>query len=204
MKEPIIILANGSFPVNAIPLSILNDAGTIICTDGSADKLISYGKTPDIIIGDMDSISSNSHSKTDTIVQSDRQEDTDLEKAVVLCCGKNIKHVIVLGSQGERDDHGFAALFIQSAYYRRISIQLVTDHYTIDCIQGKKTLSSFSGQTVSILPIYPDATIRTKGLKYELNSQPLIAPSQGISNASTGDSFTVETSKSIWVFRSLS
>ena len=54
-KTPFILLANGEFPTHPVPLRFLNSAETIICTDGSADKLLAHGRTPDVIIGDMDS-----------------------------------------------------------------------------------------------------------------------------------------------------
>ncbi len=201
MTESVVILANGCFPTHEIPLSLLTYAGTIICTDGSADKLVSHGKSPDAIIGDMDSISSKPSRQIKTVVQSS-QENTDLEKAVIWCCDQNVKNIVILGSQGERDDHGFASLFIQSAYISKTTIRLVTDYYTIDCVTGEKTFSSFPNQTISILPVQPDAIITTSGLQYNLDHQKLTYPSQGISNRAEDDSFTLHTSKPVWVFRS--
>ena len=51
------ILANGSFPKHKTPLKILNNSKTIICCDGAADILIQKNILPNMIIGDMDSIS---------------------------------------------------------------------------------------------------------------------------------------------------
>ena len=58
-QPPIVILANGLFPSHTYPLQILDEAGTVICTDGSADSLLNLGHTPHIIIGDQDSTSLN-------------------------------------------------------------------------------------------------------------------------------------------------
>ena len=57
-KSPVVILANGAFPISKIPLDQLKSAGTVICTDGSANNLSTLGLTPHVIIGDLDSIDS--------------------------------------------------------------------------------------------------------------------------------------------------
>ena len=58
-SNPVVILVNGEFPSHSLSIHKLNNAGTIICTDGSADKLLADGRTPDVIIGDMDSTKLN-------------------------------------------------------------------------------------------------------------------------------------------------
>ncbi len=55
--KPYIILANGQYPTHPAALNKLHTAGTIICTDGSANKLLENGLAPNVIIGDMDSVS---------------------------------------------------------------------------------------------------------------------------------------------------
>ena len=39
-SKPFIILANGQYPSHPAALNKLQTAGTIICTDGSANKLL--------------------------------------------------------------------------------------------------------------------------------------------------------------------
>ena len=56
MTEYNVILANGEFPTHSYPLKLIKNAKSIICTDGSADKLIKIGYKANIIIGDMDSL----------------------------------------------------------------------------------------------------------------------------------------------------
>ena len=58
LKNPLVIVANGEFPSHSTPLEKLNNCQSIIACDGAADILIKKGYTPDVIIGDLDSISS--------------------------------------------------------------------------------------------------------------------------------------------------
>ena len=40
INKPLVIVANGKFPENSIPLKILNNAKYIIACDGAVEKLI--------------------------------------------------------------------------------------------------------------------------------------------------------------------
>ena len=57
INKPLVIVANGKFPDNSVPLEILNNAKYIIACDGATDKLLKNGYKPNLIIGDLDSIS---------------------------------------------------------------------------------------------------------------------------------------------------
>ena len=57
IKNPLVIVANGEFPTHPQPLTILNQSNFIISCDGATDTLISKGYIPNLIIGDLDSIS---------------------------------------------------------------------------------------------------------------------------------------------------
>ena len=52
-----VILANGEYPTHVLPLKILEEAKFVVCCDGAANEYILRGHTPDIIIGDGDSLS---------------------------------------------------------------------------------------------------------------------------------------------------
>ncbi|MDP6570470.1 MAG: thiamine diphosphokinase, partial [Candidatus Marinimicrobia bacterium] len=83
LNEPLVILANGSFPTHPIPLQSLQEAQTIICCDGAAESLVSFGKTPDYIIGDLDSISENLKEQfREIIISKPDQNENDLRKAI--------------------------------------------------------------------------------------------------------------------------
>ena len=49
-KENVVLLANGDFPKHEAAIEKLNNSTYIICCDGSANSLVQFGKTPDIII----------------------------------------------------------------------------------------------------------------------------------------------------------
>ncbi len=53
-----VILANGEYPSHPLPLQMLKNAEFVVCCDGAANEYILRGHTPDVIIGDGDSLSS--------------------------------------------------------------------------------------------------------------------------------------------------
>ena len=86
-QPPIVVLANGRFPSHTIPLQILDEAGTVICTDGSADTLLQFERTPHIIIGDFDSTRLNKNEFPGLWIETPNQNKTDLQKntGMVFC-----------------------------------------------------------------------------------------------------------------------
>ena len=58
-----VVLANGEYPTNPLPLKILAEAPYVVCCDGGADEYIRRGNVPDVIIGDGDSISEDNRNR---------------------------------------------------------------------------------------------------------------------------------------------
>ena len=85
-ENSIIILANGLFPSGHRALEILNGASKIICCDGAAHKLVDFGLSPHVIIGDLDPLGNELRREYASIlIQLDDQESNDLTKAVRYC-----------------------------------------------------------------------------------------------------------------------
>ena len=199
-RSPVVILANGEFPETHVPLNQLQSAGTVICTDGSVNKLSELKLIPHVIIGDMDSIDPK-YEFNGIKIHDSNTENSDLEKAMDWVIMNNIDNVTILGSTGLREDMTLANLYILFHYYDKISINLITNHFTITCHKGSQSFNSFIGQIISLFPQKPNSVVKTKSLKYLLNNSPIEPPQKGISNQSTGSSFTVECSDPILVFR---
>ena len=200
--KPIVIIANGKYPSHPYPLEIINNAKTIICTDGSANKLKNHGYDPTFVIGDMDSIVNIKDFSATEFLHIPRQDNTDLEKVFEYCIDSLIKEVTVLGATGIRDDLALANMIMLMKYYKKLKIKMVTDIYSIECIKGKHTFSSFPDQTVSLIAIHRVKSVTTKGLKFSLKRQSIVPSGMGVSNSATGNKFTIKTSGELILFRS--
>jgi len=201
IREPVVVLVNGRFPVHRAPLKVLQKAGFLLCTDGSADKAIAHGFKPDLIIGDLDSTGLSLIEERYKIVKVIDQNFTDLEKAIDWLIDNQIIKVSFVGITGDRDDHALANLMILHSHSTNLEIQAVTDHTTINFISGTRHFNSTPGQTVSILTFQKIDSVTTIGLECPLTNALLLPSGRGISNTATGKEFTIETSGTLLVFR---
>ena len=201
-NKPFIILANGQYPSHPAALNMLHTAGTIICTDGSANKLLENGLTPNVIIGDMDSTTVGQDSFKGLYVKISDQDNTDLDKALEWSKLNSLSPLTVLGASQLREDHTIGNLILLANYSDELDINFVTDYFTITCHQGKRSFTSFKEQLVSILPVEDIQSITTEGLEFPLIDEPFPISSRGISNRATGHQFIITSSRKIWVFRS--
>ena len=73
-KENIVLIANGKFPTHEKPLEIIKKNKYIICCDGAANSLIKFGRKPNVIIGDCDSIENDiKNDNIETIIHINNQ-----------------------------------------------------------------------------------------------------------------------------------
>ena len=199
-KAPFVLLVNGEFPTHPVPLRFLNSAETIICTDGSADKLLAHGRTPDVIIGDMDSTKLKKDDFKGIWNSSPDQNKTDLQKTLDWCIGNDLNDVTVLGTMGKREDHSLGNLHLLAEFSKKLKMKFVTNHAVIYSFKGKRTFSSLKEQQISIVAIEHVRSISTSGLKYELNNEQFPPACNGISNEAENDEFSINTSHPVWLF----
>ena len=194
INKPLVIVANGEFPENPIPLDILNNANHIIACDGAADKLMKNGYNPNIIIGDLDSISSlNKEKCKDITVKVSNQSENDLRKAINYAQENNINKLSIIGASGGREDHLIGNIF-SLFKYPKISIKIFTDNGLFRLINNSKELKSFQGQKVSIFSTDNTIKINTKGLKYNFNNATINTLFYGTLNESLKDVITFNLS----------
>ncbi len=199
--KPIVIVANGKYPSHHYPQELIENAKTIICTDGSANKLKNHGYDPTFVIGDMDSITNIKDFKESDFLHIPKQNNTDLEKVFDFCIESLIKEVNILGATGIRDDLAMTNMLLLMKYHKKLKIKMVTDLYTIECFKGKQTFNSFPGQNISLIAVYRVKSVTTKGLKYSLTKQSLSPSGHGVSNTATDNKFTVRSSNRMLLFR---
>ena len=197
-KSPYALFGNGPSPLHPIVKDRLKSINTFFCVDGGADKLITMGYTPDVILGDLDSIDKEKKIYNSTIVYLEDQSKNDLEKSISWCVNQGIDELELFGFSYGRDDHHLANLFIMKNFSDRLKMKMYTDKSLIFCINKHSTFLSKENQTVSIFTFNEKTTITTTGLKYAIKNSTLASPSQGISNLTTGSSFSVDPSA--WTF----
>ena len=196
----IVILGDGDYPAAPYPLSLLETADTVICCDGSVVKLLSHGKRPDYIVGDMDTLEARYQREFSDIIRRDAdQEHNDQTKSFHFALTLKPERISILGATGGREDHtlGNISLLIDYArneYCRKhpCTVEIVTDHGVFTPYFDSVTLSGKNGEQVSIFAFDPSLNIKSTGLKYPTDRVVFDLWWKATLNEVTGDSFRLE------------
>ena len=148
-----VILANGEYPTHVLPLKILEEAQFVICCDGAANEYILRGHTPDIIIGDGDSLSPENKTRfSDIIHHIADQETNDQTKAVHFLQEKGYRRIAIVGATGKREDHTLGNISLLLDYMKSgMEVRTVTDYGVFIPASGTQTFISHTGQQISII-----------------------------------------------------
>jgi thiamine pyrophosphokinase len=181
MDKSVVIICDGSFPRSEYPRYIIRTADFIICCDGALSKFLKhspgifgYERLPDLVIGDMDTLSKSMQKKyADIIIREDEQEHNDQTKAVRWALNniEGIGSIHILGATGGRADHTIGNLSLLMEYTRMfdlgdILVETITDEGSVFPINDTTEFDCGEGREISIFS--PDNTLRIKseGLAY--------------------------------------
>lgn len=192
MNFDTVIVANGEFPTNEIPKDILINSSNIICCDGAADKLLQFGLTPDVIIGDLDSVTPKTKEQfKDRIVHVSSQDNNDLTKAFNYAVENSSRNIAIVGATGARPDHTIANVFLLAQFCKQADVVLFSDDGMFSATKKTKTFRSFVGQQISLFATSQDAHITTAQLKYPITNQSLPQLWMGTLNESIDEQFEI-------------
>jgi len=168
-----LILANGKPPTkDVINILMKHNYSTLFCADGGANAAMKMGLFPHYIIGDLDSIQSetvNHYFGKTEILKLNGKNDTDVEKCLKSAIKKKFDEAILMGVTGDRLDHTFCNLGIVIKYFDKIKIKIIAENSLLTAITGSHKLKTFPGETISIYGFDSRTKIFSKGLKYPLN-----------------------------------
>ena len=188
-----VIIANGRFPTHPVPLSCIERASYIVCSDGAADEFIKKGRKPDAIVGDCDSISKeNRELYAHILYPNSDQETNDLTKSVQFCIERGKKEIVIVGGTGKREDHTLGNISLLAEYISDVNVIMVTNWGIFTPILSTTKFKSYKGEKVSIFSI-DKVRLTTKNLKYPLNDRALNNWWEGSLNVSLADCFEIHT-----------
>ncbi|MES2121868.1 MAG: thiamine diphosphokinase [Chlamydiota bacterium] len=181
----------------SIILQKLRNYPQVIAIDGGADHCKAMGITPDLIVGDLDSISASTLDlfKETPVEKFPRDKDyTDLELALSTVDWTEVDEVTVFAALEKRSDHTLTNLIILSRYPGKLAFE--TEETRCFAIDKTVTLEMTPGQTLSLIPINGPATgVTSSGLKWELQNHTLDKHFVSISNEATGSSVRVSVAE---------
>jgi len=195
-----VIFANGEFhsPESARETIAADDF--VIAADGGTRHALSVGVVPDLIIGDLDSLSAVELERVKRAgaqvkAYSPRKDETDLELALKYAADRGAVEILIFAALGGRLDQLIAnVLLLTLTELDGVDVRIVEGDQTAFLIRGRTQLRGRAGDTVSLLPIGGDVVGgTTTGLEWELDGDELyFGPARGVSNRFTGDQATID------------
>lgn len=166
-----VILANGDFPQDYIPLNILHNTKHLVCCDGAGKYLLEHTDIkPDAIVGDGDSLPESFKEQYHDICHHvAEQDDNDLTKALRYARTKyKPTTVAFLGITGKREDHTLGNIALLMRYFQEFGIQpiAITDNGYFIPVKGSNSFSTFAHQQISIFN-FGCTRIESEGLKWQ-------------------------------------
>jgi thiamine pyrophosphokinase len=167
----------------------------VVAADSGLDHALELGLPVDLLVGDLDSVSDRGLAAADargTPIERHRpdKDATDTELALVAAVERGCTHLIGVGGPRPDDsrlDHELGVLFAFAAPSlagREVELWWGPAHVVALHGPGTATIDAPPGAVISLLPLHGPATgVTTSGLRYPLQSEPLMAGSgRGISN----------------------
>lgn len=194
-----LIFIGGDTPDSSVRAQVPEPA-LVIAADSGWAHATSFGFTPDLLVGDMDSIRPEHlvearASDAEIIEHSSDKDFTDTELALQLARKFEYRHIHLVSGGGDRFDHLLAMVhsLVEHSDEATMTAHLGTQHVRIVTPRESATFPAEVGATISLIPLGGHARgVTTHGLQWELKRSTLRSfASRGVSNIATAPTITV-------------
>ena len=190
----VLIVANGEWP-RQFDVETVGTYRVVVALDGAANRLIGSKMIPDILLGDLDSVSESVLEQCKasgvTIVHTSDQQSSDISKGLEWVQRTYPdSEVDIIGVEIGRYDHHLAAY--SALFECKSDATILLDGWQARRVS--QTPSDIETKPNSIFSLIPfgDVTGATiKGCQFSLDNESLTTGTRGISNIATGHSITV-------------
>lgn len=147
----------------------------VICADGGLEKAEKLNLIPNIVVGDLDSVSPDVlkhylNKNLELIKYPEEKDFTDMEIAIEYAVSKNYNDIILVGATGSRLDHTVGNILLLEKYFLNgIKIKILDNNNVVQIIGSKLQIKHKQNSYVSIIPVTEIIEgVTLKGFKYPL------------------------------------
>ncbi|HET6487153.1 MAG TPA: thiamine diphosphokinase [Spirochaetia bacterium] len=187
-----LLFVGGEGPGREVLSRCAREAALSVAADSGLELALSAGIEPDLVVGDMDSLTDLTllqRFPPDRVVRLPRdKDDTDTEVGLQTLLDRGADEVTIVGGGGGRMDHllGIVSLFQRGRPPRR----WLTHRDEIILVDRDASFEGWIGSTVSVFPVGERAArMRSTGLRWPLDGLVFEKGRVGISNIVTQDPF---------------
>ncbi len=151
----------------------------VICADGGLEKAEKLKLSPDLILGDFDSVDSSvldyyKKLNIETVTFPPEKDYTDMELAVEYAIKKGYKDIVLTGASGSRLDHTLANIQLLEKYHcQGINLQMIDNNNYISIISDNADIKIKykKNHFVSLVPVTEKLEgLTLEGFKYPLDN----------------------------------
>jgi thiamine pyrophosphokinase len=195
MKNRAVIFTNGEIEDTGFIKRVIEPDDFLISADGGMKHLRKLNLVPNLLIGDLDSVSSE---EVSTLKERGveiqpfpvEKNETDLELALLEAARRGFKTIFMFGALGGRLDQTLTNLFLLALpELKGLEVKVDNGLEEVFLIRNHTVVNGAAGDVVSLLPFLGTTTgINTQGLNYPLRGETLYPDrSRGISNVMLGE-----------------
>ena len=193
----LLIIANGQKENKTFIKSAAKDSDFILALDGGADISLKAGIMPNLVIGDLDSISENAKNKIgrEKLLKVSRQDNTDLEKGLDFARYFKVPNITIICAQGGRLDFTLSNFSSVFNYIDKANIVFKTSSCDIYPLKKSKKFECKKGTKISLMPMGNITGLTLKNLKYSLKNATFKIGQTAVSNIALKNTFEVSFKK---------
>jgi len=176
------------------------DTDLLIAVDGGAQVCLEAGLTPDVLLGDFDSVSA---ATLDTlavrgsavIAFSAEKDETDLELAFAEAVRRGADSVTLTAVSGGRNDHQLGVIAVLRAN-AELAVRIVEPGFEAWLLSGTgphSVVVQGEGRVLSLLPLTATANVSARGVRWPLDRRELTdRETRGVSNVAVAGAAEVD------------
>lgn len=189
VSDTVVVFAGGPAPL-ARAVARAPRGATVVAADRGADHALAAGFVPDVVVGDLDSITPEGLAEAERAgARVDRhpvaKDATDLELALQTALALGPRRIVVVGGTGGRLDHLLGELLLLGVdAYAGVELDAFLDEAAVHVVRRERRLTGASGELLSLFAVHgPAHGVVTEGLVYPLRGETLVpGSSRGVSN----------------------
>ena len=169
----VIFLGGAAFCLPDTVREELFPADMVIAADRGWDNAIANGVTPDLLVGDMDSID-KVPSGIETIRVPSVKNDADGQLAVELALARGASRITLFGQFSGRLDHTLSALFMLDALKKQgVDAEMIDDRNRVSLVQNESVTLTRRGYKYFGALSLGETVYSAHGCFYEVENVPL-------------------------------
>ncbi len=191
-----LLLCGGDAPPRSRLANRLSGFGLVCAADSGLDLAREWGIAPDLIVGDLDSVSDprlvEAYPKAELVLVPREKDLTDTELGIEALFERTASRIVLAGGGGGRLDHLLAIRAIFEREQR--PSEWHTAHEAVYALTSQETLSKevAAGSTVSVFPLGGGATgMESEGLAWPLKGLRWGPGDFGVSNVAREGRITI-------------